>query len=75
MLFSAITPLANSEIADILGVKEFAVKRLKQQAEKFSKIALKDIVLLISQTEFDFKSGKVDGKNACQNLIFKIISY
>ncbi len=75
MLFSAITPLTNAQIADILGVKEFAVKRFKQQAEKFSKVALKDIVLLISQTEFDFKSGKVDGKNACQNLIFKIISY
>lgn len=75
MLFSAITPLTNGEIAGILGVKEFAVKRLKQQAEKFSKVALKDIVLLISQTEFDFKSGKVDGKTACQNLIFKIISY
>ncbi len=73
MLFSAITPKTNLQIANELGVKEYAVKKAKETSKLFSKIALKDIVELCGELDFKVKSGQTNYKNAVYYLIMYIL--
>lgn len=73
MFFSAITPKTNVQIADMLGVKEYAVKKSKEQAQNFTKINLKNIVDLCADLDFKIKTSQIGYQNAVQYLVSYIL--
>lgn len=74
MFFVRISKMPDSSIASLLSCKEFAVKKTRELAENFSKRSLKNIVELISNLEFEMKSGKIGSKELCERLVFEITS-
>lgn len=74
MFYSSITPLTNAQIAEKLGVKEYAIKKVKECAKYFSKIQLKNIVELCEKYESNIKMGKMSYQNAVHLLIFSILA-
>ena len=74
MFFAAITPKTNLQIAEELGVKEFAVKKAKMQSQNFSKVILKDIVELCADLDFKIKTSQISYLNAVNYLVSYILS-
>ena len=74
MFYCAITPGTNLQIAESLGVKEWAVVKAKQSASLFTKARLKDIVELCGILDFEIRTGKIAYKRAVDNLILYILS-
>ena len=73
-LFHAkISLLSAQELAKLLGVKEFAVTRAKEQAKNFSAVNLKKIIELILNTDYMIKSGQMNAENAIHYLVFSIL--
>ena len=73
MFFAAITPKTNLQIAEELGVKEFAVKKAKVQSQNFSKVILKDIVELCADLDFRIKTSQISYLNAVNYLVSYIL--
>ena len=63
-----------SEIANVLGVKEFAIKMLKSQAEIFSAKKLKQIVDMIAKFERKIKVGEIKENVAIKTIVFNILN-
>ena len=74
LLHIAISDKSNSELAWLLGVKEYAVSKSKEQAKYFKPRALKKAVDLLSETDFLIKSGKVNADETLWLAIFKIMT-
>lgn len=69
-LFLSITsPLPNIEIANMLGVKEYAVKKFKDVAKKFGAKALKNIVELCAELDYKTKTSEMSLENATDYLL------
>lgn len=64
MFYAAVTKKSVTEIASLLSCKEFAVKKAKEQAAKFTPKRLKKILDKISQCDFAFKCGALSLDNA-----------
>ncbi len=60
------------ELAEVLGIKEYAVKKAMETANRFTAVTLKDITQRFSEYDYNVKSGKLDIKNALWLSIFKI---
>lgn len=73
LLFCAISNLPNADIAQNLGVKEYAVLKLKQQSKLFSPKRLKYIVDVFTFYDASFKSGECAPDSALWNSIFTAI--
>ena len=73
MFFSAITPKTGAKVAEMLNVKEYAVKKAKQQAENFTKMNLKNIVDLCADLDFKIKTSQIGYQNAVQYLVSYIL--
>ncbi len=73
MFYSSISEYSNSKLASLLGVKEFAIIKAKEQAVKFTKMELKRNYELCLECEYNIKSGKMEGKNAISFLLGSII--
>ncbi len=73
LLFVSITSYTPSKTAEMLGVKEYAIKKAKEQARSFSPVKLKDIVKRLTEYDADFKSGKIALDDALWNSVFKIM--
>lgn len=73
MFFAKINKGKDSDLAKMLGCKEFAVTKAREQALKFSAKELKDIENLILETDYAIKSGEMTQENALYYLIFKIV--
>lgn len=69
----SISPLPNNELAEMFGVKEFAIVKAKEQAKYFSKSQLRNILELLKEIDFMIKSGKMNSENAIYFLVFKIL--
>lgn len=74
LLFCAITPKTNAQVATELGVKEYAVKKAKETAALFSKIALKNIVEECADIDAKVKSGQTNYQSAVQYLTMYILT-
>lgn len=74
MFYCAITPGTNLQIANALGIKEWAVVKAKQTASLFTKAKLKDIVQLCGDLDHQVRTGKIQYKMAVDNLIFNILT-
>ena len=66
--------VSNSELAKMLGVKEFAVKMSQAQAKMFSKSALKKINTLCSSLDFDLKQSNISIENTVELIVLTILN-
>ncbi len=73
MLHVAITSMSETETAKVLGIKEFALKKIKQQASSFRKISLKKAVDVLEQADYRYKSGQTDVDGEFYVTLFKIL--
>lgn len=64
----------SAEIASLLGVKEFAVKMLKNQVEIFSAKKLKQIVDMIASFDKKIKVGEIKENIAIKTIVFNILN-
>ncbi|MDD3397784.1 MAG: DNA polymerase III subunit delta [Clostridia bacterium] len=74
ILYGVMSGGSDKEIADKLGVKEYAVTKVKQQAKNIKLTQLVKINELILDVDFQIKEGKLIGKNAMYYLIFAILN-
>lgn len=74
LLLVAITDGTNMELAQLLGVKEFAVKKTREQSEMFKKRSLKSAVDALSDADYKIKSGLIDANEQMWITVFKIMT-
>ncbi|MGN0748364.1 MAG: DNA polymerase III subunit delta [Christensenellales bacterium] len=70
---SSFSTAPADELANLLGVKEYAIIKARQQAKFFSKAQLKNILSTLEEIDNMIKSGKMASENAIYYLIFKIL--
>lgn len=75
MLYSVLSEGTNAEIANMLGVKEFAVAKAKKLAENISLPNILKINNTILEVDYDIKNGKMSAENAMYYLVFQIIAF
>ena len=74
LFYVARSEFSNREMAEMLGVKEFAISKYKQQAQNFGQRALKNIYDKCIEVEFMSKNGAMEGTNAVNFLIANILN-
>lgn len=74
LLFVSVSTATNKELAEKLGVKEFAVAKQKEQAKCFRKKSLKLAVDTIADYDYKTKSGKTDAEDALNSVVFKLMA-
>ena len=74
VLFTAInSDKRDSEIAEALGVKEYAIKMCKNQAKLFTPKKLKKIVDMLATADKNIKNGTIKEDIAVKTIIVQII--
>lgn len=66
--------MTNSQIAQLLGVKEYAIKMTQTQVKFFSKSSLKKINDLCITLDYDLKQSNISIDNAIELLILTILN-
>ena len=74
LLFVSISDKTNAETAALLGIKEFAVKKAKEQAAAFKVRALKKAVDRLGDADFNAKSGKIVADETLWINLFEIMT-
>ena len=74
LLFVKISDLSEAELSGALGIKEFAVRKAKEQAGKLSAKSLKNAIDELSDADYKIKIGKVGEFNAMWLNVFKILT-
>lgn len=69
----AFSSQSNAELALLLGVKEYAIVKAKEQAKSYSKAQLKNILATLEDVDNMIKSGKMGAENAIYYVVFKIL--
>ena len=72
VFFAKINKQSPQELASLLGCKEYAVVKAKQESANFSAKQLKDIQNLLLEVDYNIKSGLMAQENALYYLIMKI---
>ena len=65
---------SQSELAQMLGVKEYAVKMTQMQVKLFSKSQLKKINELCAKVDFDLKQSNISIDNAVSEIILNVLN-
>lgn len=73
LFFIAISDSSDSELASLLGVKEYAITKARGQVKNFSKMQLKKIYALLEKVDYFIKSGQMLSLNALYYLVFSIL--
>ena len=73
MFFISISDMTNSELANYLGVKEYAIVKARGQIKEFSKNQLRKINKLLEEIDYSIKSGNMQAVNALYYLVFNIL--
>ena len=73
LLHIAISDKSDKELAELFGVKEYAVKKAREQAAKFTPKRLKAVVDKLSEEDSMFKQGKLEAQSAMWNGILNIL--
>ena len=73
LFYIGVSEMSNQELANVLGVKEYAILKSRKQVNNFSKFQLKKIVNLTEEVDFFIKSGKMQAENALYYLVFNIL--
>lgn len=74
MFFALLSKESDLQLATKMGIKEYAVKKLRQQTKNFTQRKLKKIVEEICETEYNIKSGKMTSENALYYIVLFIVS-
>lgn len=74
LLNVAISEKSDIELSKILKIKEFAVKKARQQSARFKKKTLKRVVDMLCDTDFNVKNGKIDAEEGLWLCLFKIMT-
>lgn len=69
LFYAAVSPLGDKELAETMGVKEYAVVKNRQAAKKYGKQTLKKVLDLLERAEYDYRSG-VDSDETAFNSAF-----
>lgn len=69
----SLSGMNEKELAQIMGVKEYAIIKAKEQSSLFSKIQIRNIMSLLEEVDVMIKSGKMTAENAIFYLVFKIL--
>lgn len=73
LFFIAVSEMENGELANLLGVKEYAIIKARGQIKNFSKLQLKKIYALLEKVDYMIKSGQMLAQNALYFLVFSIL--
>ena len=73
MLHIAVSDAKNSELAEVLGVKEYSVKMTRMQLRKFSVKRIKGICEKFAEYDVSFKSGNFGLDDVLWNGVFSAI--
>jgi len=73
IFYVSITKLSETEMAKLLGVKEYSIKIARTVGNKFTPKKLKYILDLGGKIDFDIKNGKCDDKNGLYFFITQIL--
>ena len=73
LFFVAVAEGTEKELADLLGVKEYAIIVAKRLSKNFSKLQLKNIYEMTSDVDFYIKNGQMQVENALFYLVFGIL--
>ena len=73
LFFVSISNMTDKEIADLLGVKEYAIIKAKELAKNFNKLQLKNIYEMLNDVDFYIKNGQMQTENALYYLVFGIL--
>ena len=74
MFFVSISTESDKELAQMIGVKEYAIVKARQQASSFSAKRLRKILNKLSQLDGDYKSGKLLFDNAFLSAMFTVLT-
>ena len=74
LFFISNSTFNDGELATMLGVKEYAIKKQREQTKNFSKMQLKKIYALLNDLDFKIKSGQTLQENALYTLVFSILN-
>ena len=73
LFFVAVSDGSDKELADLLGVKEYAVVVSRRLSKNFSKLQLKNIYEMLNDVDFYIKNGQMQVENALYYLVFGIL--
>ncbi len=73
LLHVAISNKTPVELANFLGIKEFAVKKAKEQARMFMTRDLKRAVDMLVDADYKIKNGSIDQNSSLWLSVFKIM--
>lgn len=73
LFFVAVSDGTDKELAELLGVKEYAVVVSKRLSKNFSKLQLKNIYEMLNDVDFYIKNGQMQIENALFYLVFGIL--
>ncbi|MDR0850619.1 MAG: DNA polymerase III subunit delta [Christensenellaceae bacterium] len=73
LFYSAVSGYNDMELSRMLSVKEYAIKKAREQGKLFSKVALMNIYNLCLEVEYLIKSGGMQPTNALKYLIANIL--
>lgn len=74
LLHSALSPLSDAELAEKMGVREYAVKVNRRTAKKYSKADLKAVLDLLVKAEYDYRSGVCSDETAFCTAFAQILT-
>ncbi len=74
LLHCALSQRSDAELASIMGVKEYAVKKNRELASKYGKTALKKIFDFLVKAETDFKQGVMSEETAVKTAFAKLLT-
>lgn len=73
LFFISTSGLNDKELSNLLGVKEYAITKQRNQIKNFSKMQLKKIYALLEEIDFSIKSGAFLQENALNYLVLSIL--
>lgn len=74
LFFISRSSFSDSELAEYLGIKEYAVKKYREGLRSFTQKELKKVYDKCIDIEFKVKSGMMEAKNAVSFIIASIVS-
>ena len=74
LFYAAVSPLGDKELAETMGVKEFAVVKNRAAAKKYGKAALKRALDLLERAEFDYRRGLDSDETAFNSAFADILT-
>lgn len=73
MLYASLSPLTDTELAKTMGAHEYAIKKSREAASKYTKARLKDTLDILTDAEYAFKSGLMSDETAFKSAVSKLL--